>query len=420
MIYHLPYGTSTLPVRIPDEIAVDLIEAPELPASPDPGYLVRNALDNLLGTLDWGDFAGVKSVGIAINDKTRPVPHDCLLPPLLDRLKTLGIPLEAVTLFIAVGTHPPMSMDEFHTILPDAVLGSYRVVSHDAEARDKLVYLGDTTHGTPVWLNSEFLQSELKIVIGNIEPHQFVGFSGGVKSAAIGLAGMATINKNHALMTHPDSLVGKYDSNPARQDIEEIGRVIGIHLALNAILNQDRQIVDVLAGDPLAVMKAGYPRSRRVCQAAVTGKYALVIASPGGHPKDINVYQSQKGLAHAALVTQLGGTILLAAACPEGSGSPHYQDWMLGKKSYAEVIQDFKAEGFQVGPHKAFLIARVASRMNVRFYSEMDETLAHDLLLNPVQDFQAVVNHGLKNLGPGERVGWMPHAVSTIPFSTNA
>ncbi len=117
-----------------------------------------------------------------------------------------------------------------------------------------------------------------------------------------------------------------------------MGEMIGIHIALNAVLNQDRQIVHALAGDPRAVMQAGIPLSRQVCQVGVSAEYDVLISSPGGYPKDINVYQAQKGLAHAALVTRPGGTIILAAACTEGSGSPHYEDWMTGKRSFAHVF----------------------------------------------------------------------------------
>ena len=230
-----------------------------------------------------------------------------------------------------------MRPEEFGTILPETVLAGYRVVSHDACVRENLVYLGDTPHGTPVWCNQGYAAADLKITVGNIEPHQFVGFSGGVKSAAIGLAGLETINHNHALMTNPAARLGVYDGNPARQDVEQIGKMMGVHLALNAVLNHKREIVAVLAGDPVAVMQAGMPAARRVCQVGVEGLYDLVIVSPGGHPKDINVYQAQKGLAHAALVTRQGGSILVAAACPEGGGSPHYEAWVAGKASHEEV-----------------------------------------------------------------------------------
>jgi nickel-dependent lactate racemase len=403
---------------LPDHFGVDVIEAGEFPGVADPTGAVRAALDHLVGEFNWEDFAAARSVAIAINDKTRPVPHEELLPPLLERLAALGIPDAAITFYVAVGTHPVMTPDEFPSILPESILRRYRVVSHDAEHRGLLVKLGETAAGTPVWSNREYVESELKIVVGNIEPHQFVGFSGGVKTAAIGLSGVDTINYNHTLMMHPDSRLGDYDTNPARQDVEAIGNLVGVHLALNAVLNRKKQIVHVLAGEPRAVMRAGIPLSRQVCQVGVPGKYGLTISSPGGHPKDINLYQAQKGLAHAALITRRGGAIILVAACPEGTGSPHYDDWMLGKRSYEEVMDRFRAEGFRIGPHKAYQIARDACQVRLLFCSEMDERLSRALLLNPVKDLQTAVNLALGDLQPGERIAVLPHASSTIPYIT--
>lgn len=416
MEYKIPYGKSFLTVNIPDHFQVDVIEPPLVTEAHDPIEETSTGITNLIGDLAWDLWANAKSVAIAINDKTRPVPHQYLLPPLLEMLADLGIPDKAIKFYIAVGTHPPMQPFEFSSILPLDILRRYEVISHDSEKAALLEYLGTTTRGTPVWCNRHYLQSDLKIVVGNIEPHQFMGFSGGVKSAAIGLAGISTINHNHALMSHPDSQLGEYDSNPARLDIEEIGQIIGVDLALNAILNQEKEIVHVLCGDPQAVMQAGIPRSKNICQVKVPQEYSLMLVSPGGHPKDINIYQSQKGLSHAARVTKPKGTIILAAACPEGSGSPHYEKWVLEKHSHQEVVEDFNAEGFRIGPHKAYQIAREALKFKVMLYSDIDEILSRGLLLTPIQDVQQAVDTALGNLQPGERIGILPHAASTIPY----
>ncbi|GAB4504243.1 MAG: nickel-dependent lactate racemase [Anaerolineales bacterium] len=416
MLISVPYGRSSIPLTLPDAVPVDIIELPAISPAPEPLQVVRAALDAPLGGVSLGDFAGAKSVGIAISDKTRPVPHQHLLPPLLEKLEALGMAAQAITFYVAVGTHPPMTPEDFPSILPTSILERYRVVSHDAFEVGNLIYLGDTSRGTPVWANKGYALSDLKIVVGNIEPHQFVGFSGGVKAAAIGLAGVDTITHNHALMTHPDAQVGAYETNPPRQDIEEIGQKIGIHFACNAVLNQSKQIVHVLSGEPCAVMQGGIPLSRQVCQVKVRSPYSLMISSPGGHPKDINLYQSQKGLAHAALVTKPSGTIILAAACPEGTGSSHYEEWMRGKISYEEVFRQFAAEGFRIGPHKAYQIARDASKVRLLFYSDMDVEFSRSLLLNPVTDLQAALDMALSDLPAGEHVGFLPHAASTIPY----
>jgi nickel-dependent lactate racemase len=416
MEIQLPYGHSSLSVYIPDRYCVDIIEAPVFHPAEEPQQLVQDALDGLLGDVKWSEFAKARSVAIAISDKTRPVPHHQLLPPLMERLTSLGIPDEAIRFYIAGGTHPPMSPNEYPVILPAELLAGYQVARHDPEAYDKMTYLGEATRGIPVWVNREYLQADLKIVVGNIEPHQFAGFSGGVKSAAIGLAGLKTINQNHSLMIHPGSLLGEYESNPVRQDIEEIGRKIGIQLALNTILSQQRQIVFVLAGQPEAVMLAGLPLSRQVCQAAVNQRYNLLISSPGGHPKDINLYQAQKGLGHAALNARASATIILVAACPEGAGSLTYEAWMRNKHSYTEVLMRFAEEGFHIGPHKAFQIARDASPNRLVIRSDMGINMARALLLNPVENFQRALELALEGLQASERIGILPHASSTIPY----
>jgi nickel-dependent lactate racemase len=414
-IYRLPYGKTYLEVTLPNRWQVELMAPTMAPAVPDSARATEAALAKPVGSVTLADFAGARSAAIAINDKTRPVPHDVLLPPLLQRLEGLRLSPEAITLLIATGAHPPMARREWPDILPPDILSRYPVVCHNAYDRGNLIYLGETRRGTPVWVNRRFAEADLRIVVGNIEPHQFQGFSGGVKSAAIGLAGVETINYNHAMMVDDQCRPGCYDENPARQDVEEIGRLIGVHFALNAILNQDREIVQIMAGEPGAVMREGIPLVRKLYQVPVSAPFDLVIASPGGHPKDINLYQAQKGLAHAAMATRDGGTVILVAACPEGTGSESYERWMEGMTSYGAVFERFQREGFQVGPHKAFQIARDAARVRVLLVSQMPSQLVRRLLLTPVADLGETLSLVLEELSPKARIGVMPWANATIP-----
>lgn len=305
MEIRIPYGHSYITATLPDQVQIDLINPVLVPAAKKPLEVVKAALADLSGSEGFPALSGAETVAIAVNDITRQVPHQYLLPPLMDWLERLGIADQAITFYIAVGTHPPLKQEDFQKILPPEILNRYKVLSHDSEDKQGLIYLGKTRLGTPVWSNRDYVKADVKIVVGNIEAHQFAGFSGGVKTAAIGLAGFETINHNHTLMIDPDSKIGQYEKNPVRQDIEEIGQKIGIDLALNAILNHKKEIVQVLAGDPVAVMKSGVPISRQVCQVAVTEPYSLLISSPGGHPKDINVYQSQKALSSAVMIFAL-------------------------------------------------------------------------------------------------------------------
>ncbi len=413
--FRIPYGRTQLTVRLDDSFQTELLAPAKAEPLADPVAAVRDALRGPVGGIRLADFAQARSVAIAVSDKTRPVPHAVLLPPLLQELEKLGIPPGAITLVVATGLHAPMSEPEFAQILPADIIARYRVVSHDATATANLVSLGKTRQGTPVQVNQVFAQADLRLVLGNLEPHQFMGFSGGVKTAAIGLGGRDTINQNHALMLDPRSDLARYEDNPARQDVEEIGRMMGVHFALNAVINESKQIVRVLAGEPQAVMREGMPLVLRIYQVRVAAPFDLLITSPGGHPKDINVYQAQKALGHAARVTRPGGTIILVAACPEGSGSQSYEKWVTGMSSHQAVLERFQREGFRIGPHKAFQIARDAAPRRLLMVTQMPSELAQNLLLPYCPSLEAALKTALQDLPPSARIGIMPWANATIP-----
>jgi len=412
---NLPYGKKFLDFEIPENYNVDIIAPSEVQAAPDPLDAVRQAILSPLG-FSLKDFAKARSVAIAVNDKTRPVPHELLLPPLLEELERFGFPSKAFTLFIATGTHQPMPPSDFHRILPPEIIRKYTIVSHDCDDLDNLVDLGITQYGTKVLANKLYYQSDLRIVVGNIEPHHFAGFSGGMKSAAIGLAGRETINHNHTMLTDKKAIVGEYDQNPLRQDIEQIGKKIGIHFAVNAVLNANKQIVKVFTGDPVSVMQAGIPEARKICQTYVGHRYDIVIASVGGHPKDINFYQSQKAISHSALITRDGGTIILVAACPEGTGSQSYESFMQDIRTFPEVFEKFKRDGFRVGPHKAFQVAREGMRIHITLVSEMDAELVSKLLLTHANNLQEAFAKVQGGLSADSQIAVMPRATNTIPI----
>ena len=420
MKLNIPFGKSFLTAEIANRYAAETIVPKDQSAAPDPAAAVMSAVYAPLGEVKAPRRG--QRVAIAINDKTRPVPHEHLLPPILGGIRHAGIADEDVLLIIATGTHPEMTAAEFATILPPEILRAYAVVCHDAYDNARLTQLGETSRGTPVYLNSDYLAADYRIVIGNIEPHQFQGFSGGVKSAAIGLAGLDTINHNHAMMREPNAKLGEFERNPARQDVEEIGRMIGIDFAVNAILNRERQIITAFAGDPLAVMQAGIPPARSIYEVAVERPFDLMIVSPGGHPKDINIYQSQKGMAQAAAVTRDGGKMILCAACPEGSGNQHYEKWMMNPqmRKHDEVLKRFAREGFQVGRHKAFQISRDAGRIHTTLVSDLDDAFVRRLLLHPQPDLQTALDGALEDMPVGARIGVMPYANATMPQLVSA
>lgn len=413
-LHSIRYGRSSLQFTVDENIICETIIPSVIPGVTDPVKEVERALENTIG-FDWTRLGKVMTVAMAINDKTRPVPHKYLLPPLLQKLDKLGIQRENIRFVIATGTHAPMKFEEFIDVLPKDIISNYQVDSHDCDDVSNLTFLGKTSAGTPVWVNQRYYEADLKIVIGNIEPHHFMGFSGGNKSASIGVTGRKTINQNHSFLLDDRSRLGSYEDNPMRQDVEEIGKLIGVNLALNVILNDNKEIVQAIAGDPIQVIQKGHREAARLCQVPVSGFYDLVIASAGGYPKDINLYQAQKALTNAALITRDGGTVILVTECEEGIGSNGYVQFMQGVSTFKEAIEKFSRMEFEVGPHKAYQFAKIGSRINVAIKSIISPDVVKSLLLQPVEEIQSVINENIKVNGQKLRIAVLPLASITLP-----
>ena len=415
-MFKIPYGSSQIEFSLPESYKVDLILPDNFPAHANIELCIQNAFLYPIDEIDDKSFKKGKKVGIAINDPTRPVPNPILLPPLLEYLEKRGINKEDIIFFIATGTHKPICKDEFVRILPLSIINKYQIYSHDCDDTANLLFLGTTSRNTPVFVNRRYYELDTKIVVGNIEPHHYMGFSGGVKSAAIGLAGRDTININHSLLLNPLSYIGNYDTNPTRQDVEEIGEMMDITAALNVVMNSEKNIINVFWGTPHNVMKAGVPISRQVCQKKIEKKYDLVIASPGGYPKDINLYQAQKALPHVNLIVKEKGTIILVAECREGLGSKLFEEHLINFSSFFEIIDHFKKIEFKVGPHKAYQLALQGVKNRLILVSSMDDPIVQQTLLEPAQSVNDAINLAGAISKPNLSVAIVPFATNTVLY----
>lgn len=414
LLYGSHYHEFSLPLSPTHEV---LLPRAAIVNGRDPVELVKTALSTPLGECKiLNNIGGQTQVAISINDKTRPVPNDLLLDCLLEELRQRGVPDKHITLFIASGTHIPMAMDEYHLILSEKVTSRYRILAHDCDDDDNLVNLGETKAGTPVFINRKFYESDLKIVVGDIELHHFAGYSGGVKSAAIGLAGRLTINSNHTLLRDQNSVVAQYEVNPLRMDIEDIGEMAGVDLALNAVLSEEKKVLRAYFGQPREVMRAGIEAVNSIAQVPIREKYDVVIASAGGYPKDINLYQAQKAMTHASLFCKPGGKIILVAECREGAGSAGYLQFMQGITSVREVMTRFQQSGFSVGPHKAFQIARLLENFDIYLLSSMQPETVRSLLLKPMEVSPDSIRQLIDQEPLQSRVAILPYATACIPI----
>ncbi|PKO05545.1 MAG: hypothetical protein CVU41_10745 [Chloroflexi bacterium HGW-Chloroflexi-3] len=351
-------------------------------------------------------------VGIAINDKTRPVPYSRLIPPLVNQLINNGIKENNINFYIANGTHVPDS-DLSYLQLDNYFFSNFTFLQHDCN--ENLTYLRETSFGTKILLNKSYFECDIKISVGNIEPHHFAGYSGGVKTVSIGLAGKETITQNHSLLMDENSVACEYSRNKVRMDIEEIGEFAGVDLALNCIQNKDLQILHVFFEKPKIVMQHAIPIIDKMYAVNVNKLYDLVIASAGGHPKDINFYQAQKAVSNARKLLNTNGSLLIIAECKEGIGSETYFGYVTKFSHPSEVISNFENKAFIIGQHKAYLMAKVQVKHKVFLYSGLAHPNVKSLMIEPVDDLTTFFNKFSSSFHANIAV--MPNAVTTIPIT---
>ncbi len=409
----LKYGNGTLKVRIPPKAAVSVLQPLNLPALASVEAAVTQALSAPLGCdplLNLLERRRPASVAIAVPDETRPAPLPEVLPPLLDRLRRAA-PAAAIEIFVGGGLHPPADAETIARLLPAAITAGCLVTAHDAHRAPMHDY-GTTSRGTPVRIHAAYAAADVKIVVGQVDPHQFVGFTGGAKGVVIGCGAPETIEKNHSLMSQPNAHVGRLQGNPVREDLTEAGEMVGVDVAVNFVLDADKQAVEVAAGKPSAVLESCAATCARVYGVAIAEKYDIVVASCGGYPKDICLYQAQKGLNLASHALKPGGHILLLAASPQGVGDDIYFDYVSQFTSPEEVMHDFKATGFRMGAHKAYLFGRTLVNYDVAVFSDLDPGILRKCHLRAAEP-QSVIHEWVADFNGTPRVAVIPNANTT-------
>ena len=376
---------------------------------------IARALNEPIGKSLKG-FENAGTVCIVTSDATRPVPNELMILPLADKLNEIGIKDEQIKIMIGTGLHRVCDQAEMKEILGDKVAERFQVISHYAFDPEKLIDLGRTSKGTPVHINKEYFEADLKISLGVIDPHQFAGFSGVAKGVSIGMGGVELVNANHFRLTKPGASLGVLEGNPLREDIDEIGRIAELDLIFNVVLNSKKEVVKAVFGDVFLAHRAGVEAARSALQVAIDKEADVVIASAGGYPKDINMYQAQKALLHSALAVREGGTIILCAECVEGIGSNLFVETMNLGNTPEQVLEEFAKLPFRVGAHKAFLWAQSLSKAEVIIVSDgISEDEAKILQVKKAGDLEEALSMAREKIGSG-LVYVMPKAGSTIPM----
>ncbi|MFC2115025.1 nickel-dependent lactate racemase [Bacteroidota bacterium] len=416
----LAYGKMGLEVNIPEGYHTDIIEPKWVEGLRDQEGTVSGALKSPIQSKPLKNLVGTDTkVGIIFSDITRATPYHIILPALLSELK--HVRQENITFFCATGTHRPATKEELNTILGSDINGSYRIIQNDTNDKSLFVHAGNTASGNEIWINRELADCDLKILTGFIEPHFFMGFSGGGKAVMPGMGLLHTIRFNHsiAMLENENARWGITTGNPLWEDVQEAAELLSNLFLLNITLNKNKEITGVFAGDLRSAHRKGCAFAKETAMVAVDAPYDLVITSNSGYPLDLNVYQSVKGMSAAAQIVKQGGEILIAAECWDGIPENTDYDHILKSANSINELYDYikKNEENLQDTWQIFFQVIIQQKANVSLYTDkLDDETVHKAHLSPVNNPDELIEEILRKKGPQARVCVLPEGPQTIPY----
>lgn len=341
MRVNLLCGQEGMNVDLPDFVHV--LEMKELAPLADPTNAVEHALSHPIDSPPLKEIAsGKKNACVVISDITRPVPNKIILPPLLRVLEEGGLKKQDITILISTGMHRPNLGGELESMVGREIMDQYPIVNHYCRKPEEYRRI-DEIDGAPIEINTQYLDAELKILTGLIEPHFYAGYSGGRKAILPGISSFETMKFMHSykMIDHPKVTNCVLEGNPFHEYAVRVTRLAGADFILNVVINKERLISGVFAGQYDRAHLAGCDLVYRHSAVAVDGPMDLVITSGGGYPLDATFYQISKALICAKNILKRGGTIVVACECREGLGSLEFCGIMRSVCSPSEFFEGY-------------------------------------------------------------------------------
>lgn len=415
--FELPYGKESVRFELGSNHPVTQANLNTLPEIDLAGDLDK-ALDKPIGSIPLEELArGVKSVLIICDDNTRPTPAHLILPSVLERLGAAGVGRENISILIAGGSHRPMTEEELIEKVGVEVYNSVPVYNHEFDNKEKLVHLGETKNGTPIWINKMVFDADLVLAVGAIVPHRYCGWSGGGKIIQPGVCGEETTIATHLMITKDESITLGNIDNPVRKEIDDIALRAGLKFIVNAILDAEQRVVGLVAGDPLQAHRAGVEVAKKVYGVPLQPADLVVISS---FPADLNFWQAGKALYSADLAVKRGGTIILVTPALEGPGE-HLEFLTLMAKGYEEIIAllDQGAVEDKIGAAGALAVAIVKQHAQIKLVTDglTDEQVEWmGFKRYDPSELQRAVSEALAGLGEGATVNVIHEGAEILPL----
>jgi lactate racemase len=417
----LDYGRTGLPVTLPDDRTIGPLAIRDAPPLADPAAAIAQAIAKPIGTRPLAELArGKKDACVVICDITRPVPNQLILPPILTTLEASGILRERISILIATGLHRPNEGAELVEMVGPDIAASYRIENHRGKVLAEHTYLGTTAAGVPAWIDTRYLQADLKITTGLIEPHLMAGYSGGRKVICPGLAALETVKIWHGpkFLEHPNADAGIVAGNPVHEENTRIALLAGCDFIVNVCMDGERRVTWVGAGDMVEAWEAGVRFIEDVVKTAVLAPVDVVVTSCAGYPLDTTWYQAVKGLTGALPIVKKGGTIIMAASLSEGLGSPEFVKLLADNPDLAAFKRKILGgDYFVLDQWQLEEFAKVVEHCKVKIVTDglSAETL-RQCHVEPAATVERAVADSLAEYGPSAKVAVIPKGPYVLPY----
>ncbi|KPJ57856.1 MAG: hypothetical protein AMS15_09530 [Planctomycetes bacterium DG_23] len=421
MQLRIDYGRSGLEVEIPDENLAEVITLRPMPSLAEPEDVVRSSLAEPIGAPPLTEIArGKKTACVVVSDFTRPVPNKIILPPLLEVLLEAGIAKENIALLVGTGMHRPNTSEELKEMLGEDVLKQYPIIQHNARDKSQAQFLGTAPAGTPVYINRHYLEAELKIATGLIEPHLMAGYSGGRKAICPGISSLETTKFWHSprFLESERATSGILQDNPVHQEAQAIAGMAGCDFILNVVIDAERKISGLFAGDLKEAFAAGVRFMENFSRVPINAPCDVVITTCAGYPLDTTFYQAIKGLVGALPAVKAGGTIIMAASLSEGLGGEEFSRALLETDNLDDFVEDIiQGERFVIDQWQIEELAKALRKARVMLYSEgLDENVAKNIFVEPTSSVEEGIERALAYHGKRARIAVIPKGPYSIPY----
>lgn len=420
MIVTLAYGRTGLDVEVPD--SADIVVPQYTPGLRDEEMALLESFRHPIQSPPLAELATPGDSAVIVHtDITRATPNALILPVLLAELESAGVRRDDITLLNGLGTHRKQTEGELRSMLGDHVVDNYRCLQHDCHDDANLIPMDRTSLGHPVRINKHYLDADLRILTGFIEPHFFAGYSGGPKAVLPSLAGAESVFTNHglAMIAHPRATWDVTDGNPIWEEMRDVALNTNPTFLLNVTLNTERQITGVFAGDMLTAHAQGCAFVKKTAMVGVEAPYDIVLTTNSGYPLDQNLYQSVKGISAASKIVKENGAIIMAAACEDGlPDHGQYADILAIAGSPDGVMEMISRPGFSVQDQWQVQIqAQIQQMADVFVYSDnLSDEQIRQALFKPCRDIPETIGRLHEKFGIDLRICVLPEGPQTIPY----